>query len=132
MPKEVKNYTHMLVNQKLHPVGIKVSKPHTKLTDLKKLPMIDLTKISNPVLKRAANHQVLTRQAQLKFLIYATQKDHSVELKTKYHTAMGNDMPSKTEFVDFLAHIQNVIKQGKNKNMRGYAAYSEFLKDNDL
>ena len=104
---------------KLHPVGIKVAKSYTKLTDLKKLPMIDLTKISNPVLKRATNHQVLTRQAQLKFLIYATQKDHSVELKKKYHTAMGNDMPSKTEFVDFLAHIQNVIKQGKNKNMRG-------------
>ena len=71
MPKEVKNYTHMLVNQKLHPVGIKVSKPHTKLTDLKKLPMIDLTKFSNPVLKRAANHQVLTSQAQLKCFLYA-------------------------------------------------------------
>jgi hypothetical protein len=31
-----------------------------------------------------------------------------------------------------LAHIKNVIKQGKNKNMRGYATYSEFLKDNEI
>ena len=57
MPKVDKNYTHKLVNQKLYPVGIKSAKLHTKLIDLKKLPMIDLTKFSNPVLKRAANKQ---------------------------------------------------------------------------
>jgi hypothetical protein len=95
------------------PVGTKSEKLYAKLIDLKKLPMIDLTKISNPVLNRAVNKQASTRQAQLKFLICASQKDHSEELKNKYRAAMGNVMPSKSEFYYFLEHIENVIKEGE-------------------
>jgi hypothetical protein len=92
--------------------------------------VVDLKKFSNPFLKRGVNKQAPTRQAQLKFLIYASEKDHSKELKNKYHAAMGKDMPSKSEFIDFLAYIQKVIREGEKT--RGYATYSEFLKDNDL
>ena len=48
--------------------------------NLNKLPMIDLQKISDPVLTKGADQKLLTRQAQLKFLIYATEKDRVLKI----------------------------------------------------
>ena len=83
--------------------------------DLRKLPMIDLKTISNPVLTKGDDQKLPTRQAQLKFLIYATEKDHS-ELKQKYFDAMGQDL---------LRSIESVMADSHNI---GYATYSSFLK----
>ena len=96
--------------------------------NLNKLPMIDLQKISDPVLTKGADQKLLTRQAQLKFLIYATQKDHS-ELKQKYSAAMGQDMPPQQDFIDLLKSIESVMADPHNV---GYATYSNFFKNNNL
>ena len=48
--------------------------------DLRKLPMIDLKKISEPVLTKGDDQKLPTRQAQLKFLIYATEKDRVLKI----------------------------------------------------
>ena len=96
--------------------------------NLNKLPMIDLQKMSDPVLTKGADQKLLTRQGQLKFLIYATQKDHS-ELKQKYSAAMGQDMPPQQDFIDLLRSIESVMADSHNI---GYATYSSFLKNNNL
>ena len=96
--------------------------------DLKKLPMIDLKKFNDPVLTTGYDQKLLTRQAQLKFLIYATQKDHS-ELKQKYSAAMGQDMPPQQDFIDLLKSVESVMADPHNV---GYATYSNFLKNNTL